>query len=175
MLAKIAGEGGVEYQVLEGRYGPYVQIGEDPPRGSKEKPRRSSLWDGMSMDTLTLDDALMLLSFPKTLGKHPESGEDVTVQDGPNGPYVRAGKDSRSLEGGRQRGVAILAFFAREGGFPADGEQRARFPALIALLGSVGLLSADEVKQLAHTAEPPVRNSVGATVGRIAACGFANE
>ena len=83
-----------------GRYGPYVQIGEDPPRGSKEKPRRASLWEDMSMESITLDDALLLLSFPKVLGKHPESGEDVTVQDGPNGPYVRAGKESRSLEGG---------------------------------------------------------------------------
>lgn len=54
----------------------------------------------------------------------------------------------------------------------ADGEQRARFPALIALLKSVGLMSADEVKQLARCAEPPVKNSVGAVVGRIAACSF---
>ena len=83
-----------------GRYGPYVQIGEDPPRGSKEKPRRASLWEDMAMETLGIDDALMLLSFPKVLGKHPDSGEDVTVQDGPNGPYVRSGKDSRSIDGG---------------------------------------------------------------------------
>ena len=83
-----------------GRYGPYVQVGEDPPRGSKEKPRRASMWEDMSMETLGLDYALMLLSFPKVLGKHPESAEDVTVQDGPNGPYVRAGKESRSIEGG---------------------------------------------------------------------------
>ena len=84
-----------------GRYGPYVQLGEDPPPKSKEKPRRASLWeDEMSMDTLTFEDALMLLSFPKVLGKHPETGVDVTVQDGPNGPYVRSGTDSRSLEGG---------------------------------------------------------------------------
>ncbi|MEI7926062.1 MAG: type I DNA topoisomerase, partial [Chloroflexota bacterium] len=84
-----------------GRYGPYVQLGEDPAPKSKDKPRRASLWeDEMSMESVTLDDALLLLSFPKVLGKHPESGEDVTVQDGPNGPYVRAGKDSRSLEGG---------------------------------------------------------------------------
>ena len=86
-----------------GRYGPYVQVGEDPPRGSKEKPRRASLWDDdpeMTMESIGLDGALLLLSFPKVLGKHPESGEDLTVQDGPNGPYVRAGKESRSIEGG---------------------------------------------------------------------------
>ena len=83
-----------------GRYGPYVQLGEDPPRGSKEKPPRASLWEEMSIETLGLDEALMLLSFPKVLGKHPESGDDVTVQDGPNGPYVRAGRESRSVDGG---------------------------------------------------------------------------
>lgn len=55
----------------------------------------------------------------------------------------------------------------------ADGEQRARFPALIALLLSVGMLRADEAKQLAGVAEPPVKNSAGAVVGRICACGFA--
>ena len=47
--------------------------------------------------------------------------------------------------------------------------------ALIALLNSVGILDADEVKQLAHFAEPPVLNSAGATVGRICACGFATR
>src|SRR4051812_49062615 len=57
----------------------------------------------------------------------------------------------------------------------ADGEPRARFPALIALLQSVGMLSADEAAQLARFAEPPIRNSTGATVGRIAACGFAGR
>ena len=54
----------------------------------------------------------------------------------------------------------------------ADGEARARFPALIALLSAVGLLNADERRELARIAEPPVLNSVGATVGRICACGF---
>ncbi len=83
-----------------GRYGPYVQLGEDPEPKSKDKPRRASMWEDMSMETLSLDDALMLLSFPKVLGAHPDTGEPVTAQDGPNGPYVRSGKDSRSIEGG---------------------------------------------------------------------------
>jgi L-asparaginase II len=55
----------------------------------------------------------------------------------------------------------------------ADGEARARFPALIALLSSIGLLDAAEQRELARIAEPPVLNSAGATVGRICACGFA--
>jgi DNA topoisomerase-1 len=90
--------------VRTGRYGPYVQLGEDPERDEKgkiradaPKPRRASLWAGMTPETLTVEQALELLSFPKTLGPHPESGEPVTVQDGPRGPYVRAGEESRSL------------------------------------------------------------------------------
>lgn len=54
----------------------------------------------------------------------------------------------------------------------ADGEARARVPALIALLSAVGLLDAAEQRELARFAEPPVLNSAGATVGRICACGF---
>ncbi|MCB9492202.1 MAG: type I DNA topoisomerase [Dehalococcoidia bacterium] len=53
-----------------GRYGPYFQLGEDPEPKSKEKPRRASLWPGMTMEDVTLEDALMALEFPKTLGKH---------------------------------------------------------------------------------------------------------
>ena len=90
--------------VRTGRYGPYVQLGEDPERDEKgkiradaPKPPRASLWAGMTPETLTVEQALELLSFPKTLGPHPESGEPVTVQDGPRGPYVRAGEESRSL------------------------------------------------------------------------------
>ncbi len=83
-----------------GRFGPYFQVGEDPEPKSKEKPRRASLWPGMTMEDVTLEDALMALEFPKVLGQHPESGKDVTAQDGPNGPYVKCATESRSIEGG---------------------------------------------------------------------------
>ncbi|MQC17934.1 MAG: type I DNA topoisomerase, partial [Chloroflexi bacterium] len=83
-----------------GRFGPYFQIGEDPEPKSKEKPRRASLWPGMTMEDVTLEDALMALEFPKVLGQHPDTGKDVTAQDGPNGPYVKCATESRSLEGG---------------------------------------------------------------------------
>ena len=87
-----------------GRYGPYVQIGEDPEplkgRAKKDqpKPRRSSLWPTMTMEDITAEQALQILQFPKNLGLHPETDEAVMVQDGPNGPYVKAGSESRSLE-----------------------------------------------------------------------------
>jgi len=78
-----------------GRYGPYVQVGEDDMNDGK--PKRSSVWPTMDLNTLTIDEALMLLSFPKTLGTNPTNGEPVTVQDGPLGPYVKSGTENRSL------------------------------------------------------------------------------
>ncbi len=78
----------------EGRYGPYVA--EAPPEGSEEKPRTSSLFKSMSLETVTLDEALRLLSLPRTLGE--VDAEDVTAQNGRYGPYVQKGKETRSLE-----------------------------------------------------------------------------
>jgi DNA topoisomerase I len=77
-----------------GRFGPYVteQLDED----AKGKPRTASLLSSMSLDTVTLDDALKLLSLPRALGEL--DGEAVTVQNGRYGPYVKRGSDSRSLE-----------------------------------------------------------------------------
>ena len=70
-----------------GRYGPYVSSGE----------RTASLFKSMSLDTLTLDEALRLLTLPRSLGTAPD-GEEVTAQNGRYGPYVKKGADSRSLE-----------------------------------------------------------------------------
>jgi DNA topoisomerase I len=76
-----------------GRFGPYVT--EVLPEGSKDKPRTASLLKSMTLDTVTLDDALRLLSLPRTLGE--VDGEPVTVQNGRYGPYVKRGTESRSL------------------------------------------------------------------------------
>ena len=78
----------------EGRYGPYVA--ELPPEGSEEKPRTSSLFKSMSLETVTLEEALRLLSLPRTLGD--AESEEVTAQNGRYGPYVQKGKETRSLE-----------------------------------------------------------------------------
>jgi DNA topoisomerase I len=77
-----------------GRFGPYVT--EVLPDGDTAKPRTSSLLASMSLDTVTLDDALRLLTLPRAIGEL--EGEPVTVQNGRYGPYVKKGTDSRSLD-----------------------------------------------------------------------------
>ena len=71
------------------------------PEGSKEKPRTASLFKSMSLDTVTLDDALRLLQLPRSLGAG-DDGEEVVAQNGRYGPYVQKGKESRSLESEEQ-------------------------------------------------------------------------
>jgi DNA topoisomerase-1 len=82
-----------------GRYGPYVT--EVLEEGSKEKPRTASLFKSMALDTVTIDDALRLLSLPRVVGV-AEDGEEVTARNGRYGPYVQKGTESRSLESEEQ-------------------------------------------------------------------------
>jgi DNA topoisomerase-1 len=70
-----------------GPYGPYVQLGEEE-EGSKKKPKRVSLLKGMEADDMNLDLALQLLSLPRTLGDHPETGKVVKAGVGRFGPYI---------------------------------------------------------------------------------------
>jgi DNA topoisomerase I len=88
-----------------GRFGPYVT--EVLEEGSKAKPRTGSLLKSMTLETVTLDDALKLLSLPRTIGEL--DGEVVTVQNGRYGPYAKRGTDSRSLESEEQMFTLTLA------------------------------------------------------------------
>ncbi|WP_314098396.1 type I DNA topoisomerase, partial [Microbacterium foliorum] len=115
-------ENGKIVVVKDGRFGPYVQendpVSEDaavdettgevveekpkPKRGAKKeaepKPRTGSLFRSMSVDTIDLDTALQLLSLPRVVGADPETGDEITAQNGRYGPYLKKGTDSRSLD-----------------------------------------------------------------------------
>jgi DNA topoisomerase-1 len=126
---------GQNVYVTRGRFGAYAQLGENPEKGDKppqragkratpalgvpakaEKPRRASLPAGKTEETITLEEALKLLSLPRLLGRHPESQQDVTAALGRFGPYVKHGDEFRSLEEeddvhtiGLERALQLLA------------------------------------------------------------------
>ena len=82
--------------VREGRFGPYVQLGE--AAAAADKPRTASLLKTMSVSDITLEQALQILQLPRTVGVDPETGEEIVAANGRFGPFMKRGSDTRSLE-----------------------------------------------------------------------------
>ncbi|MGH1489847.1 MAG: topoisomerase C-terminal repeat-containing protein [Acidimicrobiales bacterium] len=99
-------ESGLPVFVRDGKFGPYVQLGEMPKKVTDDnKPQTSSLFKSMQMEDVTLDKALELLTIPRVIGADPTDARPITARNGPHGPYLtkepeEEGKraDTRSFE-----------------------------------------------------------------------------
>jgi DNA topoisomerase I len=89
-------DSGLPVFVKAGRFGPYVQLGDTDEL--EERPKTASLFKDMEPETVGLDDALRLLSLPRSVGLDPADGEEILALNGRFGPYVKKGSDSRSLD-----------------------------------------------------------------------------
>ncbi len=109
-------ETGPEVSLRLGRFGPYLQLGEQSKEKGAEKPKRAGLPKGLSPDEVDLEKALALLALPREVGMHPEDGEPIIAGVGRFGPYVKHGKTYANLDSGEDvltvglnRAVSLIA------------------------------------------------------------------
>ncbi len=132
-----------------GRYGPYVtEVLPEPSLdpglsaaarkkalAAAPKPRTASLFKSMTLDTVTLEDALRLFSLPRVVGVDPSSGDEITAQNGRYGPYLKRGTDSRTLPNEEALFDVTLEQALEIYAQPKDGRGRAAAAAPLAELG----------------------------------------
>jgi len=118
---------GLPVTLRSGRFGPYVQLGEQGP-DPKEKPKRASLPKGMEADAVDLKKALDLLSLPRVIAPHPEDGAPVEAGIGRYGPYVKHGDTYANIKDaeevftiGINRAVSLIAEKRANGGRRGGG------------------------------------------------------
>ncbi len=119
-------ETGLDVNIKDGRFGAYIQLGEAVEKG--DKPKRAGIPKGKTPAEMTLDYALLLLSLPRLVGVHPETGDEIMADIGRYGPYIKAGKLSASLENpdevfeiGVNRAVTVIAERKAKGPARASG------------------------------------------------------
>ncbi|WP_062518381.1 type I DNA topoisomerase [Demequina gelatinilytica] len=121
-------ESGLDIVAKAGRFGPYVT--EVLPEDAKGRPKTASLFKSMSLETISLEDALRLMSLPRIVGVDPATNEEITAQNGRFGPYLKKGTDSRTIESEQQLlDITLeeaLAIYAQ----PKRGRGRAATPPL---------------------------------------------
>ncbi|WP_062311359.1 type I DNA topoisomerase [Demequina rhizosphaerae] len=119
---------GLDIVAKAGRFGPYVT--EVLPEDAKGRPKTASLFKSMDLETVTLEDALKLMSLPRVVGVDPATNEEITAQNGRFGPYLKKGTDSRTIESEQQLlDITLeeaLAIYAQ----PKRGRGRAATPPL---------------------------------------------
>ncbi|QIB32315.1 type I DNA topoisomerase [Ancylobacter pratisalsi] len=123
-------DSGLEVTVRDGRFGAYLQLGEAK---DGEKPKRSSLPKGLAPADVDLETALGLLSLPREIGTHPDSGDPILAGIGRFGPYVQHGKTYANLDAeddvlsiGINRAVALIADKQNKGPGRGRGAQGGR-------------------------------------------------